>query len=223
MTATRSNRIAHALLVMVGFFVGIVLAIIVSRTLVNDTSVLTKQQRKLEVERAPVEYVRVPGIGRVAYQFLFEEISEPGESLDSFASRIGPRLREYSDSSDFEACGVLATDGQRFGVRVGTSRAHAACLNFASKVPTGMRSVDQTIHSHGTDRHFNANKNDIALLGGQALGSGALRSVAGQRLDAFSKTDFDGGAGYLATPSGVLHQAGSNSVREVPAPSVKAD
>ena len=90
MTATRSNRIAQVLLIVMGFFVGIVLSIIVSKALLNDTSVLTKQQRKLDVDRAPVEYVRVPGIGRVAYQFLFEELSEPGESLDGFALRIAP-------------------------------------------------------------------------------------------------------------------------------------
>ena len=140
MTATRSNRIAQVLLIVMGFFVGIVLAIIVSKALLNDTSVLTKQQRKLEVDRAPVEYVRIPGIGRVAYQFLFEELSEPGESLDSFASRIGPRLRDYTAGAGYEACGVIASDGAgRYGVVIGTSRGHTVCVNFNARVPEGMR------------------------------------------------------------------------------------
>lgn len=209
MTATRSNRIAQVLLIVMGFFVGIVLAIIVSKALLNDTSVLTKQQRKLDVDRAPVEYVRVPGIGRVAYQFLFEELSEPGESLDSFASRIGPRLRAYSDATEFEACGVIATDGKSFGVVVGSSHSHIACVNFSSIVPSGMVSTNETIHSHGVDSRFVANNNDKVLQGQTFQGRAGIMSVNGQKLDNFSAMDIQSGPGYLAAPNGlVLHQAG---------------
>ncbi len=215
MTATRSNRIAQVLLIVMGFFVGIVLAIIVSKALLNDTSVLTKQQRKLDVDRAPVEYVRIPGRGRVAYQFLFEEISEPGESLDSFASRIGPRLRAYSEETGYEACGVLATDGELFGVVIGSNLAHIACANFNAFRPIGMKPTGQTIHSHGVDERFYANRNDVALQG-QLLGGGkGIKSVAGQKLNAFSNMDYEGGPGYLATPTGVIHQQGEGTVRQV--------
>ena len=215
MTATRSNRIAQVLLIVMGFFVGIVLAIIVSKALLNDTSVLTKQQRKLEVDRAPVEYVRIPGIGRVAYQFLFEEISEPGESLDSFASRIGPRLRAYSDETGYEACGVLATDGELFGVVIGSNRAHIACANFNAFRPIGMKPTGQTIHSHGVDGRFHANRNDVALQGQFFAGQMGIKGVAGQNLNAFSNMDYEGDPGYLATPTGVIHQQGKGTVRQV--------
>ena len=215
MTATRSNRIAQVLLIVMGFFVGIVLAIIVSKALLNDTSVLTKQQRKLEVDRAPVEYVRIPGIGRVAYQFLFEEISEQGESLDAFALRIGPRLRAYSDETGYEACGVLATDGELFGVVIGSNRAHIACANFNALRPMGMKPTGQTIHSHGVDGRFHANRNDVALQGQFFAGQMGIKSVAGQKLNAFSNMDYEGGPGYLATPTGVIHQQGEGTVRQV--------
>lgn len=166
------------------------------------------------VEPGPVEQISVPGLGRVPYQRLFEVVSEPGESLDTFAARIGPRLRAYSDATAFEACGVLATDGTRLGVVIGTNGAHIACANFESKVPNGMRSTGQTIHSHGGEKSFNANRADKALLGGQ-LGGRAVATVHGQTLDAFSPLDFDGGPGYLATPTGMKHQDGTSQVRDV--------
>ena len=172
------------------------------------------------IEPGEVQRLNVPGIGRLDYQRLFEAVSEPGESLDAFALRIGPRLRAYSDATGFEACGVLATDGQRFGAVVGSNRAHIACANFDAFVPTGMKPTGQTLHSHGNDRPSRANKNDLALMGQQLAAQGgvgkALVTVAGQALDAFSVADFRGGPGYLATPAGLLHQQGSlGSVRDV--------
>lgn len=166
----------------------------------------------------PVERVQIPGIGAVDYQHLFTETSQPGESMDAFALRLGPRLRQFSDETGFEACGVLATDGERFGVVVGSNRSHIACANFHSKVPAGMRATGQTIHSHGKERGVRANRNDLALNGEIGHGQGGIRRVAGQTLDAFSATDYDGGPGYLAAPQGVvLHQHGKGTSRRVAA------
>ena len=171
----------------------------------------------------PVERVNVPGIGSLSYQRLFEAVSEPGESLDGFVLRIAPRLRAYSDATGFEACGLLATDGERFGVVVGTNQSHIACANFKQIVPAGMNHTNQTVHSHGTDTPFKPNRSDYALSGAglattsHGKNSGRPLSVmSGQTLDEFSKSDFDGGPGYLAAPDGlVLFQNGSNSVRLV--------
>ena len=164
-------------------------------------------------QAGPVERVRVSGIGQFAYQRLFEAVSEPGESMDSFARRVGPALRAYSDATGFEACGVLATDGERFGVIVGSNHSHIACANFHGKVPAGMRDTGETIHSHGKTERFNANRNDTVLAGQHFHGKPGVRTVAGQQLDAFSDTDYESGAGYLATPSGVLHQRGKGTSR----------
>ncbi|WLA07600.1 hypothetical protein MO328_14450 [Xanthomonas translucens] len=157
----------------------------------------------------------VPGVGRVDYQRLFEALSEPGESLDAFAQRIGPRLRAYSDETGFEACGVLASDGDRFGVVIGTNHSHVACVNFASKIPAGFQPTVETIHSHGGEKTFAASSTDVLLLGKDAFGSRSRTSlrVTGQNLRMFSKTDYQGGAGCLATPDGVIHQAGAKHVR----------
>lgn len=164
-------------------------------------------------EPSPVERIQVPGIGRLDYQRLFEEVSKPGETLDAFALRIGPRLRAYSDATGFEACGVLATDGERFGVVVGTNRAHIACANRSAFVPAGMKTTGETIHSHGLDSSFQVNRSDRLLL---RLPGTAMVTMSGQKLDAFSPMDFHGGPGYLVTPTGVLHQQGTaSSVRDV--------
>lgn len=218
----RASDLARMAICLSLIFITATITFIVFRGLLKDASDSGLERRK-EVAADDVQRVRIPGIGVVDYQRLFEVVSEPGESLDAFALRIGPRLRAYSDSTGFEACGVLATDGQRFGAVVGSNRAHIACANFEAFVPAGMKPTGQTLHSHGNDRPSRANKNDLALMGQQLAAQGgtgkALVTVAGQALDAFSVTDFKGGHGYLATPAGLLHQQGSlGSVRTVSPP-----
>lgn len=172
---------------------------------------------------AEVERLNVTGIGGLDYQRLFEVTSDPGETLDAFALRIGPKIRAYSDETGFEACGVLATDNARFGVVIGTNRSHIACANFKEFIPAGMVPMKQTIHSHGTDIPFKPNHSDHALSGTQlnkvGLGRNSGRPLSimrGQTLDEFSDADLTGGPGYLAAPAGlVLFQDGSGAVRVV--------
>lgn len=215
MTHTRrSNRLLFLSLAAVTFFIGVIITFIVTEKRAPTTDVL----KRVRVEAA-IERIQIRGIGTVDYQHLFTAISEPGESMDHFAFRLAPRLREFSDATGFEACGVIATDGERFGAVIGSNHAHIACANFSSKVPAGMEPTTQTIHSHGTDQQFSANRNDKALQGEQLAGArGGIRGVAGQRLDAFSAMDYHGGPGYLATPNGVIHQRGRGTSREVPSP-----
>lgn len=219
MTASRSNRVAQALLLLAGFFVGLVLAFIVIKSLLTDVSGLTKEQRKLDREEAPVEYVRIPGIGRVAYQFLFEEISEPGESLDSFARRIGPRLRAYSDATGFEACGVIGTNGAHYSVIVGTNFGYMVCVNSAAFVLDGYSHAGATIHSHGKQGRFRPTKTDLLLMGETfAGGRPSLAVVHGQALNTFSDADRRSGAGYLAGENGRLFFQGNGAMKEVTPP-----
>jgi hypothetical protein len=164
----------------------------------------------------PVQSMRVPGIGSIPYQMLFEARSNHGETLDTFVLRISPQLRTFSDSTAFEACGVLAQNSSGFGIVVGTSQSHVACANFPSIVPEGMSPTSETLHSHGGTKSFFANKIDQKLMRKAVGDRGSLVSVHGQVLDQFSPDDFRGGAGYLAGPGGrVFHQEGLNTVREV--------
>lgn len=157
----------------------------------------------------PIERLKIRGLGTVEYQHLFTQVGEPGESLDAFMVRVAPRLRDYSDATGFEACGVLATDGERFGVVVGSTRAHAACGSFLEAVPAGMETTGETIHSHREGGLYRANENDRALLG---LRPGS-RFKTGPA-DEFSHEDFHA-PGYLVGATGVWHQAGRTIVRRV--------
>lgn len=164
------------------------------------------------IELGPVEQVQVEGIGRIPYQRLFEVASEPGESLDAFALRVAPRLRNYTAAEGFEACGVIAADDAgRVGVVIGTSHGHTACANFPAKVPHGMVSTGQTIHSHAEARPYRANAMDLVVLGrGARLG----RLYRSKEPEQFSGEDFQV-PGYLVGQRAVWHQQGKSTVREV--------
>ncbi len=151
------------------------------------------------------------------YEHLFDEVSKEGETLDAFAQRIAPRLYAYSKETGYEACGVLAFQGDRFSVVVGTSLSHVACVNYASKVQAGFTPSVKTIHSHGGKKTFEASATDLILLGKDAFGSRSrsTQRVTGQNVHDFSGTDFEGGPGYLATPDGVIFQEGRGKVRQV--------
>lgn len=162
----------------------------------------------------PVEQVNVKGLGVMTYQRLFEAVSEPGETLDAFVLRVSPRLRAFSDETGFEACGVLSSDGERFGVVVGTSHAHIACINFSVYRPAGMTSAKKTLHSHGSEGKFKPNRADLALQGQHMSGRyKRLNTVHGQKLNEFSDDDVRSGAGYLAGTNGrVYFQDGGAAV-----------
>lgn len=150
--------------------------------------------------------IKIEGRGLVDYEFLSEQYSQEGEDIDAFARRISPLLVQYSDQTHFEACGVIATDGQRYGVVIGSNRSHVACANLGRKVPEGMFPTGQTIHSHGTGAAY-FNTNDLVFLGIPTTSRSRHmnRQTRGQDRSRFSEQDRKAGAGYLAHPSGLLH------------------
>lgn len=134
----------------------------------------------------------------LAAAVLFQLVSAPEEPKEAFLQRAGVQMREWSDASRFEACAPIATDGRRFGLIVTTSGSHVACASNHSVVPDGMRSTGETIHTHGTNKKFYANKAD-AKLAGYREG----QPISGQKVAAFSNMDY-AEPGYLAAPGGVL-------------------
>lgn len=144
-----------------------------------------------------------------SWQHIEDFSSAPGETKEAFLTRIAPALRAYSDKTGFEACGAIGTDGKgAFAVVLGSSRSHIACVSYHNRVAAGMVSTGETIHSHGTTGSFNFNRVDKALYGdGEKVGI-ILMPAHSQVLDRFSPTDLAGGPGYLATPTGLIYQAG---------------
>lgn len=202
------NRTAQLLLSLASILVGLILTFIVFTKFTHDPgNIVMEQKAQRNVDE--IERLEIPGIGKLDYQRLGVEFGSPGETLDAFALRIGPRLREYSDATGFEACGMLATDGERYGVILGSNLSHVSCVNFGSFVPPLFRSTGLTIHSHGTSGRVRANRSDILLMGGAELRMDKTKIVGGQYIDQFSEMDFQGGAGYLAIPGGAIFQNGS--------------
>ncbi|WP_036041577.1 hypothetical protein [Bradyrhizobium yuanmingense] len=148
--------------------------------------------------------------GRASADTLFEATSQPGEAKAAFLHRVGAQMRAWSDDSRHEACAVIASDGERFGVVVTTSGSHVACANNHRTVPAGMTSTGETIHTHGANLRFKANKADAKLAGYREGWP-----VSGQKVADFSLTDY-AEPGYLAAPGGVLlYQNGKGTQREV--------
>lgn len=168
-------------------------------------------------ELGQVQKIRVQGIGEVPYQRLFEVVSDAGESMDAFALRVGPRLRAYSDQTGYEACGVIATDGERFSVVVGTNHAYLVCINLGSLVLDGARHAGATIHSHGKQGRFNPSRTDMLLMARNFAGQSrqGLIVVHGQAANAFSDEDKKSGPGYLAGTDGRVFFQGAGTWREV--------
>lgn len=158
---------------------------------------------------------------RLPYEHIADATSQPGESEQAFLLRIAPQLRAFSDKTGFEACGVIASDGRgAFGVVLGSSLSHLACVNDHSRVPAGMTDTGETIHSHGRQGAFNMSKADKLLRGIEP--GPDLVPVHGQDLGHFSRADYAGGAGYLATPDGLMYQHGDGTEATVSATTVAA-
>lgn len=157
-----------------------------------------------------VERVEIQGFGQVNYQKLFEEVSQPGEAMDAFVLRIAPQLAEYTAATGFEACGAIASDGERFGVVVGSNGGHTVCVNFHNRVPSGMVSTRQTVHSHTTMKAYRLTPADLLVVGGRPAGS----VQRGGNPERFSDEDY-AAPGYVVTSRTVKHQAGKGTERTI--------
>jgi hypothetical protein len=160
-----------------------------------------------------------PVAGRVdvsglPYEHVADLSSTPSESKNAFLLRIAPQLRAYSDRTGFEACGFIATDGQgRFSVVLGSSLSHIGCANDPQRRMSGTISTGETIHSHGRPGlRVRLNAADVLMMGNP---SNPPHYVGGSDLSHFSDADFAVPGGYLATPTGLIHQAGAGAVETV--------
>lgn len=158
----------------------------------------------------------IPGVGKVKYMRLFSEVSNAGESMDSFALRVAPMLRQYSDENGYEACGVIATNGETYSIVVGTNFGYMVCVNSSRFVLNGYQHAGATLHSHGRQGRFRPSKTDLMLMEATFAGQRAnLAMVHGQALNTFSSEDIKSGPGYLAGEDGKLFYQGNGTSREI--------
>lgn len=152
---------------------------------------------------------------------LGDHVSDEGEDLEAFLLRLAPTLEAYTAENGFEACGVVAQneDGDRFGVRLVTSRGALTCFMRTADVPKGMRPLRLTIHSHPQRTKVAPTTADVAFFATRPSPSGRL--VRRGQLEhtshgaAFSSADYEAGAGYLVTHGALHYQEGRGTERVV--------
>lgn len=156
----------------------------------------------------------VAGIGKIPYQELFVLASQPNQPKDEFLLVVASRLWAYSQSSGFEACGVLAHNGGIWSVVVGTNQSHVACVTTEDRIVRGSRFAGENIHSHGNTQTAHLNMIDRKILGLRATDR-HRRLMIWQHTERFSHHDLNEGAGYLAISDGFLYHDGKNKIRSV--------
>lgn len=154
---------------------------------------------------------------------LGDHVSQEGEDLEAFLLRLAPTLEAYTAESGFEACGFVAqnSDGDRFGVRLVTSKGALTCYMHSADVPAGMRPLRVTIHSHPQRHAVAPTAADVAFFAtlpsasGRVVRRGRLEYTGHAKGAAFSAVDYDGGAGYLVTHGALHYQEGRGTERVV--------
>ncbi|HGM7285111.1 TPA: hypothetical protein ACKP7V_000884 [Stenotrophomonas maltophilia] len=138
--------------------------------------------------------------------------SEAGETKEAFLLRIAPEVAAWTAENQAEACAFVATDGQRWGLKLITLRSQFECVFAYGVAPEGMTPTNETFHSHPpADGGGYVTLTEGTKAAAAALGDASLRHIKMMRVEnggEFSKRDFDAGPGYLITNGRLLFQSG---------------
>lgn len=153
-------------------------------------------------------------------QHVAELVSEQGEPLEDFVLRIAPVLDRYTHETGFEACGMVAqsADGERFGVRLGSTKGAMTCEMRRSNVPEGMTALRLSIHSHPHKPVVMPTAADVSFYAGtQASNGRMIQRGRPERVGGafFSVGDYASGPGYLVSEGRVLYQQGKGTERDL--------
>lgn len=91
---------------------------------------------------------------------LFTETSQPGESMDDFVVRVAPQAVAYTMKHNVEVCGMIAKDGDKLVLEVGTQGVNNGCSISVPANSTGM-----TFHTHPSPIAFKFHDKDFAVPG----------------------------------------------------------
>ena len=144
-------------------------------------------------------------------QELGTYVSEPGEALPAFVRRVGRVVFEFTKQSGHEACGSLGKSGDRYATILGSDGVQNGCLVRRSRLPERFVHTGESIHSHPVQEgSLRLTERDLAWWKAQGL-SRPDRTFT--RKPGFSRSDFQGGPGWLIEGVVVLHQDGLGRVR----------
>jgi len=151
-------------------------------------------------------------LNKVRPQTIFTITSTSSESLKDFLlNNVRPALRSFTDKTLFEGCGEVAFNAstKQYSVMLFSNKSHLACVIDPNAVAPGFKSMNVTIHSHGGNGQFAMNRADRVFTG--MVNDPRSLMMGGENLEHFSPTDFQGGAGFLATPTTVRFQNGADT------------
>ncbi|WP_296246279.1 hypothetical protein [uncultured Stenotrophomonas sp.] len=139
-------------------------------------------------------------------------VSEPGEGKEAFLLRIASPVQEWTQSNEAEACAFIATDGERWGLKLITLRSQFECVFAYGVAPEGMTTTRETFHSHPpTNSGGYITLTEATKAAAKALGDASLDRIKMMRVEnegEFSERDFKAGPGYLITNGHLLFQDG---------------
>lgn len=142
-----------------------------------------------------------------------EHISEPGETLENFLMRdVGPALNSFTRETGHEGCGVIATDGARFAVRLGSDGVQHGCAIHLADVPTGFTSTREHIHSHPNMPILRLTRRDREWSA-HHWSQSPPRELRNDGKAGFSPADYAAGPGWLVVSGRLMHQAGPRAIR----------
>jgi len=150
-------------------------------------------------------------------------VSEAGEDKTAFLRRVAVAAQAWTAETGFETCGMVATDGQRWGLRLITLRSQVDCVFAPGVAPEGMHTTSETFHTHprasvsGYLKLTAETRTSLKSLGERSPPSG----VQVENDNEFSARDYAAGPGYLVTNGRLLFQGGRGQREDlgaVPAP-----
>lgn len=143
--------------------------------------------------------------------------SNVGETRSEFVKRASATFVDYTASTGYEACGMVAVlkngaDGVNptFSIKVVTIKSQIACGSRPSDVAEGYVSMGTTAHSHPEKRVVRLTATDMKARGTPA---GKLRTENLNNCE-FSGQDYES-SGFLFACGKVFYQTGRGTEKEL--------
>ncbi len=146
-------------------------------------------------------------------QHLGDYSSEPGEALPDFLRRTGRVLHDFTRQSGNEACGAIASDGQRFSFRLYTDGVPHGCAIRTSEVLDGFAFTGETIHSHPWQKLLTMTPSARAWSQFYRDGNAGAPTLRNDGATGFSKADRANGDGWLIAGGQLLHLVNGKTER----------
>lgn len=145
-------------------------------------------------------------------------LSEPGEGKEAFLLRVAAEAQAWTQANDAETCAFIATDGERFGLRLLTLRSQVDCVFAYDVAPAGMKTTAETFHTHpAQNRGGYIELSDATRKSMRELGDlerhAKPKWAQVENKNEFSKRDLEAGPGYLVTEGRLLYQDGSKRAK----------